>query len=312
MISARGASLQCFGAASCRSRRCLITQWTMNLRHAAALAFSLILSVAMADGSGAASAETASPEAARAPKPTVKPTSLNFGKVHVDSEATNQVTLVNGSSAAITISGITTTNSEFTASQIAAFARPALAQSDDDASSDNSKKAVSELSVSPTTLDFSTINLDKKKLSETKHFEIKNTGKATLDNLVVGAPTNSDYVITTVIPTTLPGEGHLTVNVLFTPKGKGTENGKIVITSGATKGKKNATVHLKGKATQRRYFLAASTSAALRSATLTLRFRAARKNKSVSEPAPFARSRRQYASLFPVRTFGRWGVGGVS
>src|SRR5208282_128041 len=93
---------------------------------------------------------------------------------------------------------------------LAVFAHPALAQSDDDASSDNSrKKVVSELSVSPTSLNYAVVNLDNaNKLSETKHFKIKNTGKATLDNLVVGAPTNSDYVITTVIPTTLPGKGH--------------------------------------------------------------------------------------------------------
>ena len=67
---------------------------------------------------------------------------------------------------------------------LAAFARPALAQSDDDASPDNSKTPVSKLSVSPTTLDYAVINLDKQKLHETKHFEIKNTGKATLDDLV--------------------------------------------------------------------------------------------------------------------------------
>ncbi len=56
---------------------------------------------------------------------------------------------------------------------IAAFARPALAQSDQDASPDT-KKAVSKLSVSPTTLRYS-VNLDKA-TSEIKDFTIKNTG----------------------------------------------------------------------------------------------------------------------------------------
>ncbi len=50
---------------------------------------------------------------------------------------------------------------------IAAFARPALAQSDQ-ASSPKTKTAVSKLSVSPTTLSYS-VNLDKA-TTETKHF----------------------------------------------------------------------------------------------------------------------------------------------
>jgi hypothetical protein len=136
---------------------------------------------------------------------------------------------------------------------LAAFARPALAQSDDDASPD-SKTAESKLSVSPKSLSFD-VNLDSKvtsKLTETKHFTIKNTGKVTLDDLIVGTPTNSDYLITTTVPSTIDPKGSLKVEVEFTPKGSGTDDGTIAITSGATSGKTSATVELKGKATQKK------------------------------------------------------------
>ena len=72
---------------------------------------------------------------------------------------------------------------------IAAFARPALAQSDDDASPD-SKTAVSELSVSPMTLNYS-VNLDKT-TSEEKHFTLTNTGSLALTVVTVSAPTGTD------------------------------------------------------------------------------------------------------------------------
>jgi len=100
---------------------------------------------------------------------------------------------------------------------IAAFARPALAQSDDDASPDKGKTPVSKLSVSPTTLSYS-VDIDKGKFSEIKHFTIKNTGTATLDNLAVGAPSSSDYVITSgAVPSTIAAKGSLTVEVEFIP-----------------------------------------------------------------------------------------------
>lgn len=137
---------------------------------------------------------------------------------------------------------------------IAAFARPALAQSDQDASPDT-KKAVSKLSVSPTTLRYS-VNLDKA-TSEKKRFTIKDTGTATpggalgLD-VTVGAPSKSGYVITSGGgSSTIAPKGSLTVEVKFTPTGKGTDDATIAITSNATSGKSVATVHLDGKATQK-------------------------------------------------------------
>ncbi len=50
---------------------------------------------------------------------------------------------------------------------IAAFAAPALAQSDQDASPDKTKPPVSKLSVSPTTLSYG-VNIDKGEFTETK------------------------------------------------------------------------------------------------------------------------------------------------
>ena len=132
---------------------------------------------------------------------------------------------------------------------LAAFARPALAQSDQDALPD-SKTAVRKLSVSPTTLKFS-VNLDKA-TSATGDFTIKNGGTLTLDDLTVGTPSNPDYVITSSVPGTIAGKGSLTVDVKFTPSGPGTVDATIAITSSATSGKKDATVHLNGKATQKK------------------------------------------------------------
>jgi hypothetical protein len=141
----------------------------------------------------------------------------------------------------------------------AAFARPALPQSDDDASPD-SKKAVSKLSVSPTKLTYS-VNLDKV-TSETKHFTIANKGTLPM-TVTVGAPSGTDaahYTIT--FPTeispaggtlALPGSISQEVEVEFTPTGRGTDDGTIGITSSATSGKSSsATVTLKGKATQKK------------------------------------------------------------
>src|SRR5208337_4812742 len=132
---------------------------------------------------------------------------------------------------------------------LAAFARPALAQSDDNASPD-SKTAVSELSVSPTTLSYS-VNLDKA-TTQTEHFTLKNSGTLPLDNLNVGAPSNPDYRISSSVPSAIAGKGSLKVAVEFIPTGKGTADATISITSSATKGKQDATVHLKGKATQKK------------------------------------------------------------
>lgn len=109
---------------------------------------------------------------------------------------------------------------------LAAFARPALAQSDDD-SSPESKTAVSKLSVSPKSLSYS-VNLDSKvtsKLTEIKHFTIKNGGTLTLDGVAVGTPSNPDYVITSSVPSTIAGKAKLTVDVKFTPTEPGPTTG---------------------------------------------------------------------------------------
>jgi hypothetical protein len=132
---------------------------------------------------------------------------------------------------------------------LTALTRPGMAQSGEDASPD-SQTAASELSVKPTTLKYS-VNLDKA-TSETEHFTIKNGGTLTLEGLAVGAPSNPDYKITTSIPSTIPGKGSLTVDVEFIPTGKRTDDGTISITSSATKGKQDATVHLNGKAAQKK------------------------------------------------------------
>jgi len=143
---------------------------------------------------------------------------------------------------------------------LAAFAPPALAQSpDDDASPDKTKTAVSELSVSPTTLTY-TVNLDTA-TSETEHFTIKDQGSAALD-VTVNPPSGTDaadYVITSgggsnTIPGKAKGsQNSLTVDVEFTPDGTAKNvDATIDITSDATKGKKLATVHLHGKAEQKK------------------------------------------------------------
>ena len=77
---------------------------------------------------------------------------------------------------------------------IAVFARPALAQSSDDATSPDSKTPVSKLSVSPLTLSFN-VNIDKGVFDQTKSFKIKNGGTIPL-HVTVGAPSNPDFVIT--------------------------------------------------------------------------------------------------------------------
>ena len=111
------------------------------------------------------------------------------------------------------------------------------------------KAPFSELSVKPTTLKYD-VNLDKA-TSETEHFTIKNGGTLALD-VDVGVPSSPYYKITTSIPSTILGKGSLTVDVEFVPTGKGTDDGTIAITSSATNGKQDATIHLNGKVTQKK------------------------------------------------------------
>jgi len=170
---------------------------------------------------------------------------------------------------------------------IAVFARPALAQSANDASSGNSNRAVSKLSVSPMVLNYGVINLNTSKLTATRYFKIKNEGGLPM-TVTVGAPTGTDAADYKIVfpPAVSPAGGTLTlparitqhVSVEFTPIGRGNnETAHITITnisSGATKGKKSATVHLKGKATQRRATptptaTATATSTATATATAT-------------------------------------------
>src|SRR5208337_3636978 len=142
---------------------------------------------------------------------------------------------------------------------LAVFARPALAQSDDDASPDKTKTPVSKLSVSPKTLSYS-VNIDKGQFNETQHFAIKNNG--TLPLLVtVGAPSDAkNYVI--VFPSaispvggtlTIPGSKSQQVEVEFVPHGPGKNvDGTIAVGSNATSGPNSATVNLHGNATQKK------------------------------------------------------------
>ena len=94
---------------------------------------------------------------------------------------------------------------------IAAFARPALAQSDQAASPDKTKAAVSKLSVSPKALSYS-VDIDKGKFSETKHFSIANKGTLAM-TVTVGAPSGTDAANYAIIfpPTVSPAGGTLTL-----------------------------------------------------------------------------------------------------
>lgn len=138
---------------------------------------------------------------------------------------------------------------------LAALARPASAQLDQD-SSPAAKTAESRLSVSPKRLTYS-VNLDKGKFSETRHFQIKNDGALTLE-ITVGAPSNPDYTITSSVPSTIAGKGRgsknsVTVDVEFAPRGPGKDaDGTIYITSSATSGLSSVTVGLHGEAKQKR------------------------------------------------------------
>jgi hypothetical protein len=146
---------------------------------------------------------------------------------------------------------------------LAAFVRPALAQSDGGAS--DSKTPVSKLSVSPKSLSYS-INLDRD-TSKTKHFTLTNAGMLSVD-VTVNAPTGADpgdYTISGPGLTaaggkiTIPGKvKHFTANkveagVTFAPQGAGKElDATILITDDATKGKTSATVNLHGSASQKK------------------------------------------------------------
>jgi hypothetical protein len=145
---------------------------------------------------------------------------------------------------------------------LAAFARPALAHSDD--ALPDSKTAVSKLSVSPTSLSFN-VNLDKVTY-ETKHFSITNKGTLPM-TVTVGASTGtdaSDYTI--VFPPilshgaggtlTLPAGIAQEVDVSFSPTGADKKLDASIsianISTGSTTGPTSVTVELKGKATQKK------------------------------------------------------------
>lgn len=137
-----------------------------------------------------------------------------------------------------------------------AFAPPGLAQSD---AAPGSKTPVSKMKVSPAALKFN-VDIDKGVFSETRDLKITNEGTAELTNVMVGAPTNNHYTITSNQggPFTIPGKvSGSTANVLmvavkYTPHGPiKNDNGTIEITSGATSGKSAATVKLNGKSEQK-------------------------------------------------------------
>src|SRR5271156_3613080 len=89
---------------------------------------------------------------------------------------------------------------------LAAFARPALAQSDD-ASSPDSKTPFSKLSVSPKSLSFS-VDIDKEQLTKTDGFKITNGGTDPLQvDVVLDGTSSADYTITSGGgSTTIPGK----------------------------------------------------------------------------------------------------------
>ena len=143
---------------------------------------------------------------------------------------------------------------------IAAFARPALAQSADDASPDSST-AVSQLSVSPTALTYS-VNLGKAS-SETKHFTLTNTGTLEL-SVSVNAPAGTDagdYTIsgpgltasggTILVPGKVNGSNAniVEVGVAFSPTAAGKNlDATILVTNNGSRGKTSDTIKLAGSA----------------------------------------------------------------
>ena len=109
---------------------------------------------------------------------------------------------------------------------------------------------------------------------------------------MVGAPSNSDFVITSgqgssTIPGKVKGSSAniLVVQVEFTPKGPiKNDDGTIAITSDASNpAKQNKTVKLKGKATQKKP-TATSTATATATATATTRLRPRRRRPRRPRP----------------------------
>ena len=100
---------------------------------------------------------------------------------------------------------------------LAAFARPALAQSDD-ATSPDSKTPFSKLSVAPKSVSFS-VDIDKGQSSKTNGFKITNGGTDPLQvNVVLDGTSSPDYSITSGGGmTTIPG------------KVKGSKNNEMIV-----------------------------------------------------------------------------------
>jgi hypothetical protein len=145
---------------------------------------------------------------------------------------------------------------------LVSFARPAIAQPDEDAVPD-SGTPVSRLSVSPKSIDYH-VNIDKGITSETRHFYIKNQGTLALD-VTVGPPSDKNFVITAP-PQLAPAGGKITilgkekgskdnvqeVAVKFNANGPGKNlEATIAIASNATTGPTSVTVKLHANAVQK-------------------------------------------------------------
>jgi hypothetical protein len=143
---------------------------------------------------------------------------------------------------------------------LAAFARPAIAQSDENATSDSGTPG-SRLYVSTESIDYH-VNIDTGMTSETRHFQIENKGRLAL-HVTVGSPSGGNFVITAP-PLVTPAGGTITiagkeagkdsvqkVAVQFNADGPGRNiDATIAITSDATKGPTSATIKLHANARQ--------------------------------------------------------------
>jgi N-acetylneuraminic acid mutarotase len=110
------------------------------------------------------------------------------------------------------------------------------------------KAPFSQLKVKPASLSFAKVNLQKGPTSSDRSLLVTNSGTEALA-VTVGSPATSAFsVIAGAGPATLNATQSETVTVEFAPAAAGSFSDEIAISSGATKGKAELTVKLKGSA----------------------------------------------------------------
>jgi len=192
-------------------------------------------------------------------------TSLNFGNVGENSPSPSQnIRLTNNQAAALTISGITLSNPDYTKTNtcsgsvaakgsctISVTLTPTSLGADngtlsvnDSASNNRQTATMTGTGILPTTLSATSLsfgNVPQRTSSTSKNITLYNYETVTLSisSIATGSP---DFTETDTCDGSVPAKGHCVITVTFTPSIIGAETGTLSVTDGASNSPQTASL----------------------------------------------------------------------